>query len=84
MKLRDKMRHEECFSHQFNIHTVAPQEIIVLFPDGSADSDYLTNYDALLEKHGGIWMDLRTAFRCKLVVPNDYNDSFYEEDPKEI
>lgn len=77
MKLRHKATGELCSSSQFNTGTVAPQEIIVHYPDGSGDSDYAANFECWLED-AQAWQDLVLAFRDGNVCPDDRNERFYE------
>jgi len=59
----------------FNTHSI--NEIIVYFFDGSADSDFIKEYDVWLEKRQE-WKDLNKAFQDKDVITDTYNTSFFE------
>lgn len=72
MKLRHKTNGDLCESHAFNVHALS--EILVTFPDGSRDSDYISNYEVFLPD--GTCKELAQAFRDRDVVPNNYNSVF--------
>lgn len=78
MKLRHTTTHKSCFSSTFNTHALG--EIIVGFDEGDMDSDYISNYDVLLEigPRAGQWVSLRDAFRQHDVIPNNHNTCFAE------
>jgi len=80
MKLREKKTKKDCFSSNFNIHSL--NEIIVGWPDGNRDSDYISNYDVWIEALSE-WKDMRRAFRDKDIITNNYNDFFFEPRNKE-
>lgn len=78
MRIRNKTTMSLAHSSSFNTNSIG--EIIVLFEDGDADSDYIRNYDVLLENgpRAKRWMDLSEAFRARDVIPNNYNTNFAE------
>jgi hypothetical protein len=75
MKVRHKQRGNIADAFEFNTSAVAPEEIIVQFDDGSADSDYLRDYDVLI---GGAWKDMRQAFKDHDLIRDNHNTRFFE------
>lgn len=57
----------------FNTHAL--NEIIVGFEDGSMDSCYIKDFEVLVD---GEWIDMREAFRLRLLITDNYNTRFFE------
>jgi hypothetical protein len=83
MKIFLKTSGEECWSSQFNIHSLG--EIIVQGGRNEAefwiDSDYASSYDVLLSD--GARMDLREAFKLRRLITDCYNRDFFEPKTEE-
>jgi hypothetical protein len=78
MQLRHRVNKLQCSSSSFNTHALS--EIVVLFDEGDADSDYISNYDVLLTTgpRAGQWVSLSDAFKQHDVIPNNHNTCFAE------
>ena len=74
MKVRHKGSGIEGTSSEFNIHTAAPQEIIVSYSNDQ-DSDYLRDFDVQIS---GEWVDMADAFRTNRLITDNYNTRFFE------
>ena len=70
MKIKHKKTGEICDSNEFNIHSL--NEIIVYGEDWM-DSDFMDSYDILI---GTEWIDIKDAFKNRLIVPNNENTRF--------
>lgn len=76
MRVRHKTTGRLGDARDFNIHSVAPQEIIVGFDDGDQTSDYMRDYDVQLKD--GRWMSFEDAFTLHLLITDNYNSHFFE------
>jgi hypothetical protein len=81
MKIRKKDTQEIGSSSQFNIHSAAPQEIIVYFNDWT-DTDYMSNYEVWIEAKKE-WKEFGKAFADKDIITDNYNTRFFEPPNKE-
>jgi len=60
------------FTNNFNMHSLS--EVIVYFPEGDADSEFISKLEVKLED--GTWMSMLEAFGRRILVPNNYNERF--------
>lgn len=74
MKVRHKESGAEGSSSQFNVHTAAPQEIIVAYAD-DLDTDYLHDFDVEID---GQWVDMMQAFAERRLIVDNLNTRFFE------
>lgn len=75
MKVRNKTKGYTGTSTNFNTHGLG--EMIVYFDDDSCDSEYIHDYEALIESLGD-WVDMCEAFNKNLIIPDNYNTWFRE------
>jgi hypothetical protein len=75
MRVRNKVTGTLGDSSRFNVHSL--NEIIVQFDEGDCSSEFIRDYDVQLTETGE-WKCLRTAFKERLVIPNEMNTSFGE------
>ena len=74
MKVRLKNNPEITgFSNTFNPASVI--EIIVMYDDGGGDSDFITNYEVLIDDK---WIDMSDAFKNHDLITDNYNTEFFE------
>ncbi len=60
-------------SNKFN--TCSFNEVIVCFPDGGLESEFIFNLEVKIENR---WISLSEAFKQKLLVIDNYNTGFFE------
>lgn len=78
MKLRHIESGQMAHSSRFNLSSVS--EIIVGFEDGEQTSDYMRNYEVLLDegKPTERWWPMIEAFSAGDLITDNYNTIFFE------
>lgn len=74
MKIRYKNQPDITgISSEFNTYGLG--EVIVHFPDGSATSEEISELEVEIHDE---WVDMRNAFRRRLLINDNYNIRFFE------
>lgn len=76
MKVRNKKTGALGTSSTFNTHAIG--EIIVCFDDGDCESEFVRDYEVLLESSQE-WIDMQSAFIAGCLVTDNLNTCFYEK-----
>lgn len=75
MKVKNKVKGYTGTATNFNTHGLG--EMIVYFDDDDCSSEFIRDYDVLIESLGD-WVDMREAFDKNLIIPDNYNTWFRE------
>lgn len=83
MQLRSKKTGASAYASEFNPYGMS--EIIVYFHEGDCDTDYIRNYECLLETgpRAGQWVCLAQAMRDHDVITDNYVAGFFEPETEE-
>lgn len=77
MKLRAKADiNTEASSSKFNTHAL--NEIICFWPEGDADSVFISDFDVFITANNIGWKDMNQAFHDKNIITDNYNIYFFE------